>query len=699
MADSQNSQPDLKQQARSHQTPPEILRALASRSPNLAQEVALNPHAPIDLLLQFGESRNFYIRRNAAANPAMPVDVLVKLAEDTTRPPRSHPFWDDDDEETIQEVAAGNPSLPLDVLVQLAKQVPYAVTYNPSTPAFLLEQLAQRRHLASAVARHPNAPDTLVVKLAAHRDLHVRWAVARRSPLTPDLIAQLAADPMRQIRAEIAKRTDLSLPLLTQLTRDPDAFVRQQLAQNPLMSAELLGQLAKDEQERVQCEVARHPNTPIPTLEGFAQLGNRRLQIALARNPKAPLSILEPLATHADDYVRVCVSKNPNTPDGLRHLAETFDPDNPTNVLRQGIRFETLADIEQGLKSGTLATQLVALEAALGSGEHGYQIARQALQQQGLQLQVAAYGLFGPTHLDLAPNRLFEDCFESFTFEVVTIDRQGQINHRHLGQAAHFREALHLPNIKAPLAQALPLDLVAIPGGTFSMGSPETELKRSRHREKTPESITLRPFFISRYPITQAQWRTVAQFPKINRNLKTDPAKFKGARRPVEQVSWLEAVEFCDRLAKATDRPYRLPTEAEWEYVCRAGTTTPFHWGETITPHLANYCATVAYDLGPKGPWRQCTTAVDEFGIANAFGLSDMHGNVLEWCESLWHEKPKLSRQRRLKEKSARVLRGGSWFSNPGSCRSASRGKSEAYSQAHTIGFRVVCAHSSFRES
>jgi formylglycine-generating enzyme required for sulfatase activity len=200
---------------------------------------------------------------------------------------------------------------------------------------------------------------------------------------------------------------------------------------------------------------------------------------------------------------------------------------------------------------------------------------------------------------------------------------------------------------------------------------------------------------MGRYPVTQAQWRAVAALPE--RELNPDPAEFKGENCPVERVSWYDAVEFCARLSAHTSRQYRLPTEAEWEYACRAGTQTPFYFGKTLTTEVANYDGNYTYADGPKGEYRQETTPVDHFGIANAFGLSDMHGNVDEWCQDHWHD----SYEGAPTDGSAwieggdsgrRILRGGAWNDDPRYCRSAYRvfsGPGVGYNDG---GFRVVCS-------
>ena len=248
------------------------------------------------------------------------------------------------------------------------------------------------------------------------------------------------------------------------------------------------------------------------------------------------------------------------------------------------------------------------------------------------------------------------------------------------------------------VGDALPLHMVFIAGDTFTMGSPKDEPERNDN-EGPQHSVTVPTFFMGRYPITQAQWRVVAAMTQINHELKADPSDFKGDNRPVETVSWYEAVEFCDRISAHTHRQYRLPTEAEWEYACRGGTTTPFNFGKTLTDELANYDASVTYNGGPKGQgqYRQETTPVDQFPGANAYGLHDMHGNVWEWCQDHWHDNydgaPNDGKAWTEDGNSdLRVLRGGSWLDGPWYCRSAVRYFNLPDDRYSFNGFRVVCS-------
>jgi formylglycine-generating enzyme required for sulfatase activity len=270
-------------------------------------------------------------------------------------------------------------------------------------------------------------------------------------------------------------------------------------------------------------------------------------------------------------------------------------------------------------------------------------------------------------------------------FDVATLDLDGREINNRLRQAQFFT---------TELGESIPLTMVAISAGEFEMGAadPESHLSTSaapRHR------VEVQPFFMSKHPIAQAQWLAVSQLPQVNRALIPDPAHFVGADRPVESVSWLDAVEFCDRLSQHTQRNYRLPSEAEWEYACRAGTTTPFSTGATLTSEFANYGTEFTYGGESPSEYLPTTTNVDRFA-PNAFGLNDMHGNVWEWCADCWHETyqgaPRDS-QAWIKngDSDLRSLRGGSWADRPSQLRSASRSAYEADSLNRTIGFRVVC--------
>ena len=243
----------------------------------------------------------------------------------------------------------------------------------------------------------------------------------------------------------------------------------------------------------------------------------------------------------------------------------------------------------------------------------------------------------------------------------------------------------------------LPLRLMLIPAGEFIMGSPGEEDKRS-NAEGSQRRVVVPSFLLGQYPVTQAQWRAVAAMPQQERELKPDPSGFKGNNRPVENVSWDDAVEFCVRLAAQTQRDYRLPSEAEWEYACRAGTTTPFFFGETLVPELANYyCSEIYGPRGIKGKQVGETTPVDQYGVANQWGLVDMHGNVWEWCQDDWHgnyegaPKDGSAWLDENKDTTLKVRRGGSWDNHPRDCRSAYRNRNSRDDRDDRVGFRVAC--------
>jgi formylglycine-generating enzyme required for sulfatase activity len=245
------------------------------------------------------------------------------------------------------------------------------------------------------------------------------------------------------------------------------------------------------------------------------------------------------------------------------------------------------------------------------------------------------------------------------------------------------------------LGNGVKLTLMLIPAGEFSMGAPQEELE-SRNEERPQRLVRVSQFLMGRYPVTQAQWRAVAGYDRIAQDLDPDPSDFKGDNRPVENVSWDDAQEFCKRLSAQTGKDYWLPSEAQWEYACRAGTTTPFHFGETITSELVNYDGTETYNNSPKGEYRKTTTDVGSFP-ANEWGLHDMHGNVWEWCEDDWHNSYDGAPSdgsawvESDRENTSRLLRGGSWDHNPRYCRSAYRYYHSRDYRNNRLGVRVCC--------
>jgi formylglycine-generating enzyme required for sulfatase activity len=264
---------------------------------------------------------------------------------------------------------------------------------------------------------------------------------------------------------------------------------------------------------------------------------------------------------------------------------------------------------------------------------------------------------------------------KNFTFEVVTTNEKGSIINKRNHAANYFVE---------DLGNGVKLEMVEIPAGTFYMGSPENEAKR-RDNESPQHQVTLPSFFIGKYPLTQAQYQAI---------IGNNPAHFKGNNRPVECVSWNNAVNFCRKLSQKTGKNYKLPSEAQWEYACRAGTTTPFYFGESITPDLVNYNGNYAYAAAPKGKYREQTTDVGTFP-PNAFGLYDMHGNVWEWCEDDWNENyinAPVNGSALISRSDYKLLRGGSWFDGPVYCRSAYRHDGNLAFYSNAVGFRVVCS-------
>ncbi|MFC1805667.1 formylglycine-generating enzyme family protein [Planctomycetota bacterium] len=227
------------------------------------------------------------------------------------------------------------------------------------------------------------------------------------------------------------------------------------------------------------------------------------------------------------------------------------------------------------------------------------------------------------------------------------------------------------------------MKMVLLPPGEFTMGSPKAE---EWHRaDETQRRVTLtKPFYMGATEVTQGQWKTM---------MGKNPSFFTGAALPVETVTWQQAAEFCRKLSDKEGAKYRLPTESEWEYACRAGTTTSFHTGGTIGTDQANYNGQFTYGKGRKGVFRETTSKAGRFA-PNAWGLHDMHGNVWEWCADWYAGYPtgKAIDPTGPTEGKSRSVRGGCWINFPAVCRSANRGKTVPVSWNFHFGFRVVRA-------
>lgn len=212
--------------------------------------------------------------------------------------------------------------------------------------------------------------------------------------------------------------------------------------------------------------------------------------------------------------------------------------------------------------------------------------------------------------------------------------------------------------------------MLKIKNGSFQMGSPVRE--SGRNKSERLKTVTIADdFYMGAYEVTQEQYQAV---------MKQNPSHFKGATLPVENVTWGNAVMFCDRLNRGKFAPegweFSLPSSAQWEYACRAGTNTPFFWGGTLNGDKANCYGTQPYGTRQKGKYVKRTTPVGSYG-ANAWGLYDMHGNVWEWCMD-------------RTTNGARILRGGSWATGGVLCRSAARLSNKPAAANRTVGFRVV---------
>ncbi len=301
-------------------------------------------------------------------------------------------------------------------------------------------------------------------------------------------------------------------------------------------------------------------------------------------------------------------------------------------------------------------------------------------------------GLIGSLLLAQFFNNSKDRNLNKISFASVKLNNSGKILERPGGAAMAFEE---------DLGNGVSLTMVRIPAGKFMMGQTvaekqellktfkEKEYKDTFGNEFPRHQVTLPEFYLGQMPVTQAQWKAI---------MGNNPSRFKGNDKlSVDSVSWLDAVDFCRKLSQKTGRTYRLPSEAEWEYACRAGTTTPFAFGETITPAMVNYDGNYPYAGAARGENRQKTAPVGIFP-ANAFGLYDMHGNLWEWCLDEWLDSYRNapvdgSARGNINSRDAgkqRLLRGASWNNGAWTCRSANRNFSGVSNRYINFGLRVV---------
>jgi formylglycine-generating enzyme required for sulfatase activity len=263
---------------------------------------------------------------------------------------------------------------------------------------------------------------------------------------------------------------------------------------------------------------------------------------------------------------------------------------------------------------------------------------------------------------------------QTIKFETPTLNEKGEITAQTRYSAEQFTE---------DLGKGMDLEMILIPAGFFQMGSS----RRMGNIDEQPQHlVTIKSFMMGKYLITQGEWKAILG--------KLPPCRFKGDNLPVERVSWDDAQKFCQRLSKKAGRNYGLPSEAQWEYACRAGTTTPFSFGETLTVEVANFNGEHGFREEPRGFYCHSTSEGGKFP-PNAFGLYDMHGNLWEWCADNWLDdytsSPRDGSSYQSKDSREHVARGGSWHEPPGLCRSASRLRVLQSDADEVMGFRVVC--------
>jgi formylglycine-generating enzyme required for sulfatase activity len=308
------------------------------------------------------------------------------------------------------------------------------------------------------------------------------------------------------------------------------------------------------------------------------------------------------------------------------------------------------------------------------------------------------------------------------------------------GEGLRIRTEVVTPPVwRLPLPGGEQLELVVVPGGEAQIGSPETEAGRDWYANtcdgckgvnvEAERTVRLERFALVRHLITQAQWQAVAMLPRLERDLNPSPGSYKAddlwerfaqpGGLPVDSVSWLDCQEWLSRLNRwlleqwgllggQGDAPQlALPGEGQWEAACRAGATTPFHFGDTLDASWANCDGIYTYGRGRKGACRQRPVPVGFFGLVNRWGLAELHGQLFEWCGDQWHPDPKgeswpsaglpwegvdpVLEALGTAQKHMKLLRGGSWFGGPHNCRAANRGSAHPASVGTNFGVRPCC--------
>jgi formylglycine-generating enzyme required for sulfatase activity len=297
----------------------------------------------------------------------------------------------------------------------------------------------------------------------------------------------------------------------------------------------------------------------------------------------------------------------------------------------------------------------------------------------------------------LYPSLIPKNLLLDFSFTVPFLNQYGMRSKTLNGTAKYYVE------------RASNLEMVEIAGGQFAMGSSARQVEEAFNdarryndevtkdaitREMPQHNVTVPGFYMSKHEITQAQWYAV-----MGTLPQGIPENMRGADLPIINVTWKDAASFCERLSQSTGRTYRLPSEAEWEYAARAGTSTQFAVGETINSDLVNYWGTTPYGNASKGTYRQTIMPVSFSKTANAFGLYDMHGNVWEWCLDNWHDDYTGAPtngdawiETQGDNRLYRIARGGSWDSIANNCRTAHRRAWGVTYDSTKIGFRVVAS-------